>query len=308
MKPNKQALLIFAAGAVVLFGLFAVPDHAAPAASEDSGMAMEAEYIGAETCVTCHDDVEEHLALTPHGSDAFAELSDQGCESCHGPGSLHMDDPENPAYQLQMTRWTPQRQAEACLTCHADDQPRFAASEHARTGMSCTGCHSVHGDSGWTYDGDDDSPFATSRISGPSAMCAECHLDVAADFELTERHRLQEGILDCTSCHDPHAPATRVRLGSFKQDACVECHADKGGPFVFEHGGVRVEGCVACHSPHGSPNRHLLAHQNVAELCYSCHVEVPGFHIASGRFSLDTRCTNCHSSIHGSNFSPVFFK
>jgi hypothetical protein len=49
----------------------------------------------------------------------------------------------------------------------------------------------------------------------------------------------------------------------------------------------------------------MLLFQNVAELCFSCHATVPGFH---ARFTLETQCTNCHSSIHGSNFDPFFLK
>lgn len=49
----------------------------------------------------------------------------------------------------------------------------------------------------------------------------------------------------------------------------------------------------------------MLTFQAVAELCYSCHVAVPGFH---SRFTLDTQCTNCHSSIHGSNLDPYFLR
>ena len=46
-------------------------------------------------------------------------------------------------------------------------------------------------------------------------------------------------------CHNPHEPSERLRLGGFKQEECVACHADKGGPSVFEHPAQRVEGCVA---------------------------------------------------------------
>ncbi len=308
MKRTQRALFFAAVVILVSSGLFVTAD-AAPSTGVEAAMA-QAEYAGSETCAVCHDDLEGPLALTSHGSAAFAELSDLGCEACHGPGSLHVENPENPIYQLGLSQWTAQRETQICLTCHGADQSRFAASEHARIGLSCSGCHSIHGESGWTLveDDHDQGPFATARITGSSAQCVECHQDVATEFEFTERHRLQEGILDCASCHDPHAPSVRAHLGGFKQDACVDCHTDKGGPFVFEHGAVRAEGCVACHSPHGSPNRHMLAHQNVAELCYTCHVEVPGFHLFGGRFSLDTQCVNCHSAIHGSNFSPVFFK
>jgi DmsE family decaheme c-type cytochrome len=143
------------------------------------------------------------------------------------------------------------------------------------------------------------------QVGGANAVCNECHSDVFAEFEFNERHRLQEGVMGCTDCHSPHEPATRTHLAGFKQQQCVECHADKGGPFVFEHGSVQIEGCVACHQPHGAQNRHMLTFQNVAETCFSCHAVVPGFH---ARFTAETQCTSCHTTIHGSNFHPAFLK
>jgi hypothetical protein len=51
----------------------------------------------------------------------------------------------------------------------------------------------------------------------------------------------------------------------------------------------------------------MLAFQDLGQLCYSCHAEVPGFHLG-GRFGEDANCTNCHSAIHGSNFHPAFLQ
>ena len=79
----------------------------------------------------------------------------------------------------------------------------------------------------------------------PSATCAGCHNDSFVQFGFTERgHRIEEGVMECTSCHNPHEKSARVALGGFKQQQCAECHADKNGPWVFEHPAGRVEGCV----------------------------------------------------------------
>ena len=112
-------------------------------------------------------------------------------------------------------------------------------------------------------------------------MCFHSAYRATSDEFATRRARrlAPRAVPECTSCHDPHEPAARSLLGGFKQQACIGCHEDKGGPFVFEHPASRTEGCTACHSPHGSPNRHLLATQRVAELCYGCHAEVPQFHL-----------------------------
>jgi DmsE family decaheme c-type cytochrome len=159
--------------------------------------------------------------------------------------------------------------------------------------MDCTNCH--------------DQLMKKSVVrESPTAICSSCHEDVLARFDLNERHRLQEGILECTSCHDPHAPAARERLGGFKHESCLRCHTDKGGPYFYEHEASRLEGCNACHEVHGTPNRHLLTHQSASDLCFSCHTRAVSWH---SRFTSEsTNCTVCHSTIHGSNLSKRFLK
>lgn len=280
------------------------------AAQEDGGMTWSAEECGA-----CHTDLVASFSNNPHSvlddnAALLPEGSGSSCTSCHGDAARHIEEGGGVGnifnfgdQHLASTR------VEACQECHGNAHPRFLSSPHARAGMDCTSCHGMHGEDVeppmlkgdlHTADG-----WPSDQVSESSASCYECHADVFDQFAFNERHRLQEDILECVSCHDPHAPATRTMLGGFKQQQCIECHQDKGGPWVFEHPAQRVEGCVACHTPHGSPNRHLLKFQNVAELCYSCHAAVPGFH---ARFTLESQCTNCHSTIHGSNFDPFFLK
>ena len=46
-------------------------------------------YVGAETCKTCHEEIYNSWAKTPHWKttlDTKGGPSHQGCEDCHGPG------------------------------------------------------------------------------------------------------------------------------------------------------------------------------------------------------------------------------
>jgi predicted CXXCH cytochrome family protein len=52
-------------------------------------------------------------------------------------------------------------------------------------------------------------------------------------------------------------------------DACYSCHADKRGPFVWEHPPVR-ENCVNCHDAHGSHHDKML-NARMPFLCQRCH-------------------------------------
>jgi DmsE family decaheme c-type cytochrome len=274
----------------------------------DRAMAVET-AVDPEECAACHEDHVATFMQSPHSaldSEGLAEMAGVtgSCAACHGDATQHMEEGggEGTIFSFAPDN-LPSTLNETCLTCHAQTHPGFQASAHARLGVTCVDCHSIHPAEGeeTTAEGFR-SALDTGRVSDG---CQECHGDVFAQFEFNERHRLQEGTMECTTCHDPHQAQDRMMLGAFKQEQCLTCHRDKGGPFVFEHGSQKTEGCTACHSPHGSPNRHMLAFQNVAELCYSCHALVPGFHT---RFTLESQCTSCHSTIHGSNFDPFFLK
>jgi DmsE family decaheme c-type cytochrome len=244
--------------------------------------------VESETCAECHEDMAKVFLSTPHSANT--------CVACHDDPEKHLEEGGGP----NIFAYTPDdfsnEKSKKCLTCHTRSNARYLASPHGKSSMDCTTCHVVHAEK---------TMPALLRTS-PLKNCSTCHQDVFAQFQLNERHRLQEGILNCSTCHDPHEPSARERLGGFKHESCLACHTDKGGPFLYEHGASRIEGCTSCHEVHGSPNRHMLTHQNTADLCFSCHGVAPDWH---SRFdSYSTNCTVCHVTIHGSNLSKIFLK
>lgn len=260
-----------------------------------------------ESCQLCHAQVAQTHQTTPHGK---AEVA---CKSCHGDGSLHSAQPNtsNISTFSAKQRAAAMQQYGVCNDCHNnshDSKP----NAHQATGITCGSCHSTHVATN-TEAQSLDSVGSLNQLPPGSSVCVDCHQDSLAQFEFNERHRLTEGVVSCTSCHDPHNPQLGMQLGGFKQSVCSDCHADLEGPFVFEHGASRVEGCAACHEPHGSANRHMLKIQEVGSLCYSCHADAPQFHLgfsptAPPRFNESTVCTNCHVSIHGSNLDQTLLR
>ena len=103
----------------------------------------------------------------------------------------------------------------------------------------------------------------------------------------------------------------------FNETGCLSCHADKRGPFAFEHAPVRLEGCGACHEPHGSTNPRMLTRPEVRQLCLECHSGVgpsrgtlggaaPAFHdLRSARYR---NCSVCHTKVHGSHVSKALLR
>ncbi len=78
--------------------------------------------------------------------------------------------------------------------------------------------------------------------------------------------------MECSSCHNPHG-STNVRLlktGNSVNESCSTCHAEKRGPFLFEHAGISGDSCATCHDPHGSNNDRMLV-AKLPFLCQRCH-------------------------------------
>ncbi|MFC2157379.1 cytochrome c3 family protein [Acidobacteriota bacterium] len=249
-----------------------------------------AQESDAEACLGCHEDMGQTFAKEPHSA-----LNN--CVACHGNAEKHLDDGGGAGNIMAFgADDATNAKIGMCLNCHAKSNSQFLAGPHGKSAMDCTTCHVIHGA----------HPKPDLLKTGATKSCLACHEDVYAMFQLNERHRLQEGILGCTSCHNPHESSVRERLGGFKDQTCKQCHQDKGGPFLYEHGASQIEGCSACHEVHGSPNRHMLKNQSGSDLCFSCHTFAPSFH---SRFtSATSNCTVCHSTIHGSNLSKIFLK
>jgi DmsE family decaheme c-type cytochrome len=310
MKWAFVAGMLFATG-----GLSARPvpeSRSMPAAARQNKAVAgpdTSDYLGAETCKTCHEDMFNSYEKTPHWktmSDTRGGPSKQGCEGCHGPGAAHVAGGGDVTKIFTFKSASTKQINERCMSCHAGGKEHLDAisSIHTKNDVSCIACHSPH--------------HATTRefllVKAQPTLCYSCHLDKKAEFEMPFHHRVNEGLVQCTDCHNPHGTVrpSQVRSSAAQDVACFTCHADKRGPFVFEHEPVKVEGCQSCHTPHGSPNVHLLKVSNVNLLCLSCHTTsfanapgAPSFHNQAAQYQA---CTLCHTQVHGSNVDHTLFK
>jgi DmsE family decaheme c-type cytochrome len=280
-----------------------------PPAVPSTPAASASDYVGSEPCKVCHADEYSSWEKSPHWRttlDTRGGPAHQGCEACHGAAASHIADPTDTSKLFIFEKASAKDINARCLTCHASGTEHMAAinSLHAKNDISCISCHSPHHST--------EPQFLL--IKAQPELCYSCHLQQKSQFAMPFHHRVNEGLVQCTDCHNPHGTIGDHQLrASATQDAvCFTCHAEKQGPFVFEHEVVKVEGCESCHTPHGSPNMHLLKVSNVNILCLSCHTTsftnapgAPSFHNQAAQYQA---CTLCHSQIHGSNFDPTFFK
>jgi len=313
---------------LVLVGAFLLWPGGAEAAPQEA--AAPAEYVGADTCGACHPEYLEQFRKT-YMAAVLAEKyppEQQGCEACHGPGSAHVETVD-PSLIYSFARHSPEENADRCLACHIknENESLFQRSTHLAAGVFCGDCHTAHLPPG----GQNATPPAAALqafFSVPDRaaeqqwldnrllkekqpqLCYSCHRDVEAQFRLPVRHRVNEGLIKCTDCHNPHGRLTAHELRAVSTEACFSCHVEKRGPFVFEHAAVRVEGCTACHVPHGTVNAHRLKRRQERQLCLECHAppEATGIPHPRAGFQASSECTTCHVGIHGSNHQRQFLR
>lgn len=284
-----------------------VQQQASPAAQKvATGEATPAQsYVGEAKCLECHDDQRRGYEGSPHHrvDDPRTPAAKQGCESCHGPGSQHVEDPAT-FHVINFNTVSPETTSAACTTCHnRGDHALWDGSQHESRELTCTTCHSVH-----------DYKSASKQLKSKTqfGVCASCHRDKIAKLDRSGHMPLREGKMECSTCHNPHG-ATNVRLlrkGDSIAETCTSCHADKRGPYLWEHPPSR-DGCVTCHDPHGSSNERMLVAKPPI-LCQRCHVATrhpstiydAGLLASGGSPNIHVfarTCLSCHSAIHGSN-------
>ena len=222
-------------------------------------------------CESCHTTNELGNVLTdPAGYNASPEerYHDVTCESCHGPGLAHVQDPSNatvPAAPIDVGVDNTQ----GCGECHQGAHHPFAeqweTSGHAVNGFAaardgCNNCHSGNG--------------ALARWGVEDA-----YLEAGETVAIT-----------CATCHDPHGsnnPANlRFPVGGveIEQNLCSQCHNRRSEPDPNSSHGLHphspetglLSGDVGWFPPNLTVDRGEIIASHGSEgndrLCATCHV------------------------------------
>ncbi|MBI3940959.1 MAG: DmsE family decaheme c-type cytochrome [Acidobacteria bacterium] len=284
----------------------------AAGAAQASQAQDESQYVGSEACKTCHEPSFQSWKDTAMGK-AFLDhpqspLERRGCESCHGPGRAHVEGGGGSATIIGFgkTSGQPAQELNArCLQCHEKGMRLFwKGSTHESRGLTCVTCHQVM-----------QPNVPPLRFAEPLTgnrqfvkqtqmeVCFQCHKLRRAQVQRSSHMPFREGKITCSNCHNPHGtPNPALLKESTVNENCYQCHAERRGPFLWEHPPV-MENCTNCHEAHGSSRPQLLK-ASMPRLCNQCHNEsrhptTP--QLATTRFAFNRGCTNCHSMIHGSN-------
>lgn len=173
------------------------------------------------SCFKCHTTGGTEDGTWLEGVDGLGNFAEQGigCESCHGPGSLHAEDPS---------------------TENIDRVYEFAHSDNADGGLVINGTVQTPNEAG------NDVNF----------LCGTCHnrnydnvIEVSGGY--IKHHEQWEEIvsgghqtLDCSSCHNPHERV--IWDGQGITSNCTDCHT------VAETNHTASANCVDCHMPYAA--------------------------------------------------------
>lgn len=226
-----------------------------------------AEFVGSEACETCHESITKdfrtatHARLKAHGDNA----KNTGCESCHGPGSLHVS-----SGGAAKTIINPRKSPDTCFQCHLNIRSQFQLPHRhpvLEGKMGCADCHNPH--KGSAIKGGGTSLAQSVKGGGLAFMsandtCLQCHTAQRGPF-VYEHEAVREG---CLVCHSPHGSVNQRMLNERNQSLCLKCHFQEqrvtGRIFIgdIDHSNFLPQGTcwsAGCHEePHGSQVSPLL--------------------------------------------------
>jgi predicted CXXCH cytochrome family protein len=261
-KLTVVALLAFAAVSILAFSCATI-DRVVVAPPMIAG----AKYVGMETCQPCHEKEVRDFKFAAHARVTIPDNKNgkregQGCESCHGPGSLHVEaGGERGKFIIN-----PSKNPEACYQCHLDKQAEFNLPYHhpVREGrMNCTTCHNPHGH--------DIKLGKGQTVARLNENCSQCHREQTRPH-VFEHAALREG---CTTCHSVHGSINPKMLVQRDNNLCLKCHNQIGSSPNFPATTVRPIRIGAA--------EHNIGGRLAQGTCYNagCHTAVHGSNLSA---------------------------
>jgi nitrate/TMAO reductase-like tetraheme cytochrome c subunit len=179
------------------------------------------------------------------------------CESCHGPGSEHSKDPDNPVFKASLS--DPIRTNEVCFQCHMRNRDKRIETQNLNAKKMWMNAKDYP-------DGyEPGKPLISYKLPAPFALGKETKefwANGAAKKNRTQGNeyihdRMYKHGITCINCHDPHK-LTNTAQKPEGNDACIKCHSFSSiiGPHqdtLEQHTHHKAESkgslCTECHMP-----------------------------------------------------------
>jgi hypothetical protein len=197
------------------------------------------------SCLTCHVGRLEPVdaASNRYPTPPFEELA-IGCESCHGPGALHVKERKAglPPQTIDTSIVNPKHLSaeladETCSYCHELGQARVPlpgkSFQDYRPGV----------------------PLLRTQAIFKSKLLLGWNLEEWSDEMATSAcYRFSKGALRCSTCHDPHIAASAREAPAIYRSKCLTCHQEPGPaqctlPISERQQTQPADNCITCHMP-----------------------------------------------------------
>ncbi len=198
-------------------------------------------------CISCHSGRSRPVSgrMGMYEDPPFQELS-VGCENCHGPGALHVDqrrkaeplegsvDPNivNPA---KLSPWLANN---VCMSCHENGDDRVP--QPGKTGLDfCPGTPL------------DDTIAIFSVPLQRGAADKSPLLQHYSLMVLSKCYLQSGGKLTCVTCHNPHTQPEGAEAARFYRQKCLGCHKEASCslPLATRIKQAPPDDCAVCHMP-----------------------------------------------------------
>ncbi len=179
-----------------------------------------------------------------------------GCETCHGPGSVHTKAKKGfkSASIVSPNKLAAERETMICGQCHSRPQGNLKNDQP------------VNADNKMMLPGTSRNTYLSQYTTRPDAdpvkdywadgLHSKSHHQQYTDFIKSSKHRNGNQLVSCSDCHDPHGKAKfahQMKADTHSPAACTSCHKDRTdmGKHVMEKTKCNVApdkiSCASCH-------------------------------------------------------------
>lgn len=198
-------------------------------------------------CIVCHSGQPQPVA---GGNGRYQDLPFRelaiGCENCHGPGELHLNERlkgapisgEIDASIVNPAKLAPWLADNICMSCHQTGDVRVLKRgkdyRDFRPGTPL------------------DSTLAILMVPlNPKSPPQSDLLEHYFSMTLSKCYRASDGRLSCLTCHDPHYEPSKQEAPPYFQKKCLSCHTEKSCavPLAIRLHKDPPDDCSGCHMP-----------------------------------------------------------